>query len=212
MALGIVSNEDFESEVNNSSVDYGNNSIDYGNTNIPNKSESDSDSDKSSPVVTSDVIIQKNPGRHPEVSNIPQSLRKILGETTAVEGLARGKELANALGVISQPTLSTYARGEVSRGVVNEDMTNYLNGRKTKISKRALNKLNLAISLIDETKLIGCEAKELSSVAKDMAIVAKQMEPSEKKEEQKDPVQFHFYAPQIRNENHYEVVNAKDAY
>ncbi len=87
-----------------------------------------------------------------------------------------------------------------------------MNGRKTKVSKRALNRLNLALAYIDKDKLKDCDARELSGVAKDMATVVKQMEPSKGEDGKSEPVQFHFYAPQVRTENHYDVVQAKDNY
>ncbi len=150
-------------------------------------------------------------GRDKDVPNVPQSLRKVIGETAATEGLKSAMHLASSFG-ISQPTTSTYARGEISPGQTNDDLVNHINGRKTKITKKAINRLNMALNHIDETKLLGCDAKELSGIAKDMASVVNAMEPKQKEDGQKDPVQFHFYAPQVRNENHYETVVAKDNY
>ena len=205
MPLGIVNDQEFEQEINNSSVDSNN----YDKPRASNPTT----------VITSDSLpeieILPSVGRTPEVSNVPQSLRKILGEEVAVNGLRSARQLADSLGGISQPTLSTYGRGEVSPNGKNDqdnDLTNYINGRKGKITKKALHKINLALSLMDETKLMGCDAKELSSVAKDMSVVVKQMEPTVKEEEKKDPVQFHFYSPVIKQENHYETVTAKDNY
>ncbi len=194
MPLGIVSDKDFDIERNNSDV-------------LIN----DRNAEKDSPIVTSDVLIMPNVGRDKDVPNVPQSLRKVIGETAATEGLKSAMHLASSMG-ISQPTTSTYARGEISPGNTNEDLLSHINNRKTKISKKALNKLNLALNNLDETKLLGCDAKELSSVAKDMASVVNAMEPKQSEDKAKEPVQFHFYAPQVRNENHYETVVAKDNY
>lgn len=214
MPLGIVSDSDFESEINNSGVDIINSTVNKNEvTSEPRTSNPSSELiQEENPIITSDVLTMKRVGRHNDVNNVPMSLRKVLSEEHAVNGFQNAKKLADSLGGLSQPTLSTYGRGQVSNGQSNDDMLNYLNGRKTKISKRALNKLNLALSLIDEDKMLGCDVKELSSVAKDMAIVAKQMEPSVKEDEKKDPVQFHFYSPTIKQENHYDTVVAKDNY
>lgn len=214
MPLGIVSDSDLMSEINNSSIDSLDDTIPLKDNSIINNSNSKPSelNELDGAVITSDVITMKSVGRHSEVNNIPPSLRKVLGEEAAINGIQSAMHLANSLGGISQPTLHTYARGESSPGKTNSQLLEHINGRKIKISSRALNKLNLAMSLIDEEKLFGCDAKELSSVAKDMAIISKQMEPTVKEDEKKDPVQFHFYAPQIRNEAHYEIVNAKDNY
>lgn len=221
MGLGIISDRDFESEIQNSSVDYQSN-INSDNqfnpdSNSDTDTNSDTNTDKTSPATIPTIQPILNPGRHTDVNNVPQSLRKILGEEVATNGLRSAMHLAESLGGhgISQPTLSTYGRGEISpnhKSDKSNELFEYVNGRKTKITKRALNKLNLAMSLIDEEKLLGCDANELTNVAKGMAQVVKHMEPDKSDNEKKDPVQFHFYAPQIRNEQHYEVVRAKDNY
>jgi len=199
MPLGIVSPEEFEKEKNNSLVD------------ITSRKPNPEDSDITMPIVTSDVLQSPGVGRDLGVPNVPQSLRKILGEATAVEGLRSAMELAKGFG-ISQPTASTYARGEVSPGTKNQDLLHHINSKKTKISKRALGKLNMALNHIDDTKLQSCDAVELSNIAKNMAAVSNQMTPDNGDGVKPDPVQFHFYAPQVRQENHYETVTAKDNY
>jgi hypothetical protein len=206
MALGIVTDTDFEKELNNSS-----HTTKTVMTDIPPRASN-------SEVIIPTIVENPSVGRTPDVSNVPQSLRKILAETHAVEGLGRAQELANSLipGGISQPTLSTYGNGQISRGnhksSESNDLLNYVNGRKTKITKRALNKINLAMSLMDEDKLNSCDAKELSAITKDMAQVVKHMEPEQREDRKSEPVQFIMYAPQVRTENNYDVVVAKDNY
>jgi len=65
---------------------------------------------------------------------------------------------------------------------------------------------------MNEDKFAEADLKELSAVAKDMAVVVGQMAPKEKDDAKVEPVQFHFYAPTVRNEQHYEVIVAKDNY
>lgn len=211
MPLGIISDEEFNKEIENSGqsnhnekkIDFDNSTntgLDYHDTNQPR---------------TPETMIVEMPGvgRHPEVGNVPQSLRKLLGEEVAINGLKSAMHLANSVGGLSQPTLSSYGSGNISRNNPSsdgDDLTNYLNNRKSKITKKALNKLTLVMSMIDEEKLLGCDAKELSTIAKDMATVSKQMEPTVKEAEKKEPVQFIMYAPQIKNEQHYETIAAKD--
>jgi len=197
LPLGIVSDKEFDSERINSDVSH--------------TIERNEDTEKSTPVVTSDVLTLPSVGRDKDVPNVPQSLRKMLGEEVATNGLKSAMNLAASFG-ISQPTASTYARGEVSPGTTNPDLLQHINNRKTKISKRALNKLSMALNHLDDSKLMGCDAKELSSVAKDMAAVVNSMSPKQDESAQTNNAQFHFYAPQIRNEKHYETVVAKDNY
>ena len=197
MPLGIVSDKEFDSERINSDVSH--------------TIERNEDTEKSTPVVTSDVLTLPSVGRDRDVPNVPQSLRKMIGEEVATNGLKSAMKFASSLG-ISQPTASTYARGEVSPGTTNPDLLQHINNRKTKISKKALNKLSMALNHLDDSKLLGCDAKELSSVAKDMAAVVNSMSPKEAESVNPQNAQFHFYAPQIRNEKHYETVVAKDNY
>lgn len=203
MPLGIVSDKDFEAEVSNSAT------VVHHVVRTPEVLEPLSEA----PVVTSDVLIKKHHphGRNEGDVNVPQSLRKLIGDTVLTEGRTSALHLANELG-ISNSSVSNYTNPTSLSEPVADDINTYLTNRKTKISKRALNKLNLAMTYIDESKLKDLGARDLSAVAKDMAVVAKHMEPPTKEETEKSPVQFHFYAPQVRNENHYEVVTAKDNY
>jgi hypothetical protein len=204
MPLGIVSNRDFELERNNSDPEI----RQHNNNNIPRTSHE--------PVITGEVINNPTVGRTPEVPDIPISLKKIIGETHAIEGFQRAKELADSFGGLSQPTLSTLGNGSTSRGThksrAGNELVEHINNRKTKISNKALNKINLALANMNEDKFAEADLKELSAVAKDMAVVVGQMAPKEKDDAKVEPVQFHFYAPTVRNEQHYEVIVAKDNY
>ena len=209
MGLGIVTDDDFLKELENSSNDSLSTEKEINN----NPPRISNDNEESEPIV-GEVIELKSVGRNSEVNNVPQSLRKIIAEEHAVNGFKSAQHLAESFGGLSQPTLSTYGSGNISRGIESaqsNDLNSYLNGRKGKISKRAINKLNLALNHISDDKLSGLEVRELSCVAKDMAQIVKHMEPTVK-ESQRDPVQFHFYSPTIKNENHYETVTAKDNY
>ncbi len=217
MPLGSVNNEDFEAEVNNSANVY----IPPVTKPRPTVVNPDAmrpvneNQDELGPIVTSDAVVKRfHPhGRNEGDVNVPQSLRKLIGDTSTFEGRKSALALANGLG-ISSSSVSTYANPD--NGALSEknseDIFAHLANRKTKMSKKALNKLSLALSFIDEGKLKDLGARDLAAVSKDMAQVAKHMEPKQESDKQIDPVQFHFYAPQVRNENHYETVVAKDNY
>lgn len=247
MPLGIVSNRDFElermnsdatilEEVNGHTIDF-NESVNESPKEDEVVKESDEDvecsdstkTERRAPVtpfddvkipeiVTSDMI--RNPmgaGRMKDVSNVPQSLRKIIAEESIEHGNKSAKNLLSNLGVtLSAPTVSTYKSGNISPkndiSIGDNDLLEYINQRKGKLGKKALNKLNLALTHLDEAKLQGLEAKELSGVAKDMAIIVDKMQPTKRDEEKVAPVQFVIMAPQINNESHYQVVKAKDNY
>lgn len=217
MPLGIVNNEDFESEIKNSGTNFT-----VPTVNKTNESEKIPhpmtiiQQNENGPITTSDVLIKRfHPhGRNEGDMNVPDSLRKLIGETGVMEGRPAALELAKGLG-ISPSSVSSYTNPATSPHLSEaskDSITTFLVGRKQKLSKKALNKLALAMNFIDEDKLKDLGARDLSAVAKDMAQVAKHMEPPKEEETKKDPVQFHFYAPQVRQENHYETVVAKDSY
>lgn len=211
MSLGIVSNEDFDSELSNSSRDHRPSNNDRRAPEIMDAEESNQ------PIIDSSQlpeIKEHHPhGRNMDDVNVPQSMRKLIGDTAIFEGRRAGLQLASSLG-ISSSSVSSYTNPNNSAlsDSNKDDITSFLTGRKNKITKRAINKLGLAISLIDETKLQEMDARGLSGVAKDMAQVVKHMEPPVKEAETKEPVQFLMYAPVINTENKYQTVIAKDNY
>lgn len=210
MPLGIVSDSDFNSELNNSNREFIRTPI----VERPKDVMIVDDKHIENPIITSDTIIKKyHPhGRHEDDVNVPQSLRKLIGDAAITEGRPAALEIAEQFG-LSNSSVATYTNPD--NGNLNErnsvDILNMLTTKKVKISKRALGKLNLAMGLITEEKLKDCKVETLSAVAKNMAQVAKNMEPSIK-EETKSPVQFVMFAPQINNENKYQTVIAKDNY
>jgi hypothetical protein len=217
MPLGIVSNTDFEVERQNSDSQFEINPSEYNDKIKESVVDDDSNKEEEEEVIIPEIVTSASiVGRKSDIGNVPQSLRKILAEEAVVGGNKSAQQLMDGLGMnLSQPTLSTYKRGEVSPDIPtndSKDLYDYINGRKNKIGKRALNRLNLALAHLDEAKLRGLEARELSGVAKDMAIIAEKMEPKQKEQEKVAPVQFIMMAPQINNEAHYETVVAKDNY
>jgi len=208
MPLGQVSNEDFESEVKNSSNQRLERPV--SNVNVPDMAPV-----VEGEVVTSDVLIKKHHphGRNEGDVNVPQSLRKLIGDTANMEGRQSALHLANEFGISSSSASSYTNPNNSALSESNKvDISSFLTNRKNKISKRAINKLNLAISMINEDKLKESSARDLSTIAKDMAQVVKHMEPDKEQTSEVSPVQFVMFAPQVRNENHYEVVTAKDNY
>lgn len=212
MPLGIVSNSDFESELTNS----GDN-----NRTIQKTPVVDNSSIEIGPTVTSDVIIKRHQnyvgedgGRNLGDVNVPQSLRKLIGDTATYDGRAQALSLAREMGV-SPASVAAYTNPQVSSSLSEtnkNDISNFLTSRKQKISKRAINKLAMAINMIDKDKLRARDAVELSNVAKNMAQVVKSMEPDKATGNDGPKVQFVMFAPQVKNEMHYDTVVAKDNY
>lgn len=200
MPLGIVSNEEFESELTNSGI--------HPDAIPPTISNS-------TDVIYEQPIIEplKEAGRNEGDINVPHSVRKLIGDTATFNGRQDALQLASQFG-ISPASVSAYTNPANSAlSEANKfDIKHFLSKRRDKISKRAIGKLNMAISMISEDKLSECKAIELSQVAKNMASVVGTLNPPERETENKNPVQFHFYSPQVKNETHYEVITAKDTY
>lgn len=178
MPLGIVSDDDFDSELEND-------------------------------VVSSVSIAEKaSKGRALGDVNVPESLRKIIGEDAAINGtkdaMSEGS-IAHALG-ISPSSVSAYKRGATSsNGEAKDDILSHINRGKEKAIKRASRSMHLALSHITPDKLREVKAKDLSSIAKDMSALIKNLEPE--REEAKKNVNFVFFAPRTRDIDSYRVID-----
>lgn len=170
--LGIVSDEDFDSELNDKSQH-----IDVRIKDIPHRGRVDGD------------------------NNLPDSLRKIIGEDAAVNGSK--DSLGQMLGV-SNSSISAYKNGATSTASYNEpkpDLLAHITRGKAVAIKRATHKMKLALSHITEEKLEGAKAKDLAGIAKDMSALVRNLEPE--KEVGNKNVVFQFFAPQPRSIDSY---------
>ena len=185
MPMGIVSDSDFDSEISRVSVP---------------------------PPAT------KTPVKVPEVvergPNVPDSLRRIIGDEAASNGREAAVELARQFG-ISPSSASAYAVGATSTATYderpNQDVIKSARGR---IIKKAGAKMRMALNAITADKLEGTKARDLAGIAKDMSAIVRNMEDSDPNKNRTDPnapkATFLVYAPTVREENHYQTVIAKD--
>lgn len=189
MAMGIVSDEEFQ-------IDYSK----YTDIIIP-----------SIEVVNSVEIIDITKGRGNGNVEVPDSLRKIIGETNELEGRAHAIDLANKFG-ISSSSVSAYGNGSHSTASYDKRPgLDHINQAKERISKKARNRLLAALNQITPEKLESEKAKDLSSVAKDMSVIIKNMEPETiVNDKEKNSPTFVFYSPQFIKEENFEVIYAKE--
>jgi predicted transcriptional regulator len=148
-------------------------------------------------------------GRKEGDVNVPDSLRKIIGETAITDGRESATELAKSFG-ISPSSVSAYTNGSRSTATYDEkpDVKNIKNARE-KVAVRAIHKLNLALSSLTKDKMQMTKARDLAAIAKDMSVVSKNMTGEGDVEGRQTP-QILFYAPQFRQESHYETIVVKD--
>jgi hypothetical protein len=172
-------------------------------------SETPREESNSSVPITGEVVdMQKGRGHNPEV---PDSLRKVIGETHITDGRDQAVELAKQFG-ISPSSVSAYGVGATSTASYDDQPNQgHINKAKERISKRARSKLMLALRHITEDKLDSSKARDLAGIAKDMSAVVKNMEPDGPKvpTNNSGPT-FVFYSPQFRKEESFEVVVAKE--
>lgn len=182
MPLGVLSEQEFEEELA--------------------KANSNGNNSKGGKV----VIIERGRGDKPET---PESARKLISEM-AIQGNDISSIVENFN--ISPSSISAYKHGSTSTASYDkpkEELTKHNNLVRDRIIKKARKKLVLAMDSITDSKIANCDAKELSSIAKDMSGVIKNLEP-EVKPEVGINAQFIFYAPQVKKEVDYPVIDVLD--
>ena len=148
-------------------------------------------------------------GRGNGSKQVPESLRKIIGETSEVEGRKEALALARMFGV-SESSTSAYAQGATSTASYNNptvSLTNHITTAKERISLKARNRLLLALGGITEDKLKAARVRDVSGVARDMAAIIKDMEPDKTAILNEGGPTFIVYAPQIRREDQFDVID-----
>lgn len=185
MPIGVVNDEDFQREVDNSGI-----------------------------PITGEIIDIPRPGRKDGDVNVPESLRKIIGETSEIEGRKSAVKFAAQFG-ISPSSVSAYSNGANSTATYNtpdNGLADHIKGRKQKVVGSALTRLTRAMTSLTKDKIATSSAREISAIAKDMAQVVKMMDdtPAETGNSGVRAPQFLVYAPTMIDERKFEVIQAKE--
>lgn len=154
-----------------------------------------------------------NQGRKQGDVNVPESLRKIIGETSVMEGREAALDLAKSVGV-SPSSVSAYAVGATSTASYKEpksDIIQHINKSRQRGIKRATQVMNAALGAITQEKLDNTDADQLSGIAKDMSAIIKNLEPKQTEGglDSKSP-QFVVFAPQFRDERTFESITIQE--
>jgi hypothetical protein len=107
------------------------------------------------------------------------------------------KSLAREFGV-TQANVGVIERGK-TQGIDEEKVNKVIN----EVKDRALNRLMASLGLLDDDKLSGCSAKDLSIIASNMGRVVEKVSP---KTDAPDNINFIIYSPELKKEKAYEVV------
>lgn len=192
MGMGIVSDADFDNELSKCGKTY----------------------EKSEPILVPKVEPLNTPGRKESDVNVPESLRKLIGQTAIEDGRSDALDLAKSLG-ISPSSVSAYAHGANSTASYNkpdQELKSSVDKSRTRVIKRARGKLMLALSHITDEKLVDAKPKDLAGIARDMSAVIKNMEPPSK--ENDNPVHngptFVLFAPKVNSEADYGITHSRD--
>jgi hypothetical protein len=152
-------------------------------------------------------------GRDKGDTNVPDSLRQIIGEEALLNGRASAVALAGEFG-ISPSSASAYAVGATSTASYNEpkpSIISHINKARERATKRAARTLNAALGAISQEKLDYLDADKLSGVAKDMSVIIKNLEPKVTQEgDAKQTPQFVIFAPQFRDERSFEMITVNE--
>jgi hypothetical protein len=185
MKMGIVSDKEFEKELDKTDI---------------------------KPITDSRAKIQIiERGRGKNNNEVPDSLRKVIGETSVTDGRQQAVELGRNFG-ISPSSVSAYSNGATSTSSYNDRVNgSEIDYAKVKITSKAIGKLKQALHHITPDKLSEAKPRDLAGIARDMSAIVKNMEPeSPQTKTPGNSPQFIFYSPQFVKQESFEVIDAKD--
>jgi len=199
MSIGIVNDNEFDNELGNSDG-----VITDDNNNSPN-----TDTNSSARVIN----INEGLGRGKNNRAVPEELKKVIGENAVIEGSKETKELTRRLG-ISDSSLSAYKHGvssTTSYNKPNKPLVNHIVNAKARSSSRARSKLNLALNQITEEKFEDAKLRDIAGVAQAMSAIIKNLEPpADNVSNTQVNVQHIMYAPKIKEEQDYNIVEVSE--
>lgn len=176
---------------------------------IVSDSDFDLELERSNKVQRGEVRNKIPLGRGINHVEVPESLRKIIGETSEINGREDALNLASKFG-ISPSSVSAYANGATSTTTYhqsNPDLKKHINNAKEQISNKAKNRLISALDEITPEKLAEAKLRDVSSIARDMSAIIKDLEPEDKVERSETGPTFVFYSPQMKKEDSFETID-----
>jgi predicted transcriptional regulator len=140
-------------------------------------------------------------GRKEGVTTLTKEDRLIAGTLGQVYNQ---KEVARDFGITRQH-VNNLAHGRTdSKRADGHETGLEASGILDEVKERALQKVLSAVDFMSDNKLGLCDAKELSSIASNMSKVYSNVSPKENGNEMK--VQFVLYAPRVKEEHEFQVV------
>lgn len=180
MSLGIVSDSDFESEIDSLSKKDINSSI---------------------------IDIHKGRGNQLEV---PDSLRQVIGENAIEEGNQNTKLMTRAFGLSDSSLSAYKAGATSTTSYHNPTFKDHIDKARKRITAKARNRLIMSLNHITDEKLAEEKPRDLAGIAKEMSVIIRNMEPDSVQEKGSSGPTFVLYAPQFVKEDRYEVIDLKE--
>ncbi len=211
MPLGIVKQEDYDKDLNPSRSENLPQKESIREEVIPEVIDSEDNSGEPTKGVNGLNTLPRI-GRGQGNTEIPNSIRKLIGDSAIEEGPSAARAIGEFLG-LSQSSVSAYSNGATSTASYNKpniDLVTHLDKTRKKITKRAQGKLFKALNVIDDDKLDKLDALQASTVAKNMAAIVKTMEPEDKTKNTFNGPVITFYAPHIVKEDHFDVISVSE--
>lgn len=176
--------------------------------------ESLSGSIKKAPKAIEGTVVERTKkGRSDGDNNVPDSLRKIIGEEAVINGRASAMQIADSFG-ISPSQVSAYAKGATSTASYDspsKSIISHINKSRARAIKKASHVLHSALGAITQEKLDYTDADKLSGIAKDMSVIIKNLEPQQDSPDiQVKTPQFVIFAPQFRKEETFETIQVQE--
>lgn len=205
MPIGIVSDKDFQNELNS----FGRTSP-GGRVTVPTSNEIPLT--EKNEILEGVIVESPGRGRKEGDNNVPDSLRALIGEEALVNGRESALQLAKDFG-ISPSSVSAYTNGATSTASYNEpkpSIVSHINKARARATRKAAQTLNAALGAITQEKLDYLDADKLSGVAKDMSVIIKNLEPKGEAPSDAKTPQFVIFAPSFKKEENYEYITVKE--
>lgn len=213
MPIGIVSDEDFYSELGSylppkeSDSSLAENSDGVLRPSVGDESDSPN-SDSPVPTLPTIEQIQRGRGNAPEV---PEVLRAALGIDAVENGNKSTKKMTKEFG-ISDSSLSAYKNGSTSTASYDspdKPLLDKVNSARLRITSRAQNRLLEALKNITPEKLESAKLRDIASTAQAMSAVIRNIEPQTNNQNNQN-VNFVFFAPKLKQESDYDVITVNE--
>jgi hypothetical protein len=215
MAMLIVSDDDFAAELTRLGIspvvlteqlDNGLKDV-LAEHNAPSEEEEVIIEKEASAIET--VVIEQIQRGRGSIQQIPNPIRQFIAEES-LSGVP-AKELSDKMGV-SESSISAYKHGATSTASYNkpqDELFNHANRVKSALATKARGRLITAIDSLTDAKISEAKAKDIAGIAKDMAAVVKSLE-KETDGDNKPQVQFVFFAPKVKAESYFPVIEVAD--